>query len=123
MNQLEPFVVSAGQAGQTLAAVLRARLPGQSWRQVKELIVARRVRVLDEVCLDPARRLKEGDQVEVLARPAKAAPPAEETVVICHADEHVVVVEKPSGMCTVRHPSERQWTDRRKSLAPTLEDV
>ena len=40
-----------------------------------------------------------------------------------HLDEHVVVVEKPSGLPTVRHPLERDWTDRRKALVPTLEDL
>ena len=42
---------------------------------------------------------------------------------IRHLDEHVVVVEKPSGLPTVRHPLERDWTERRKALAPTLEDL
>ena len=32
-------------------------------------------------------------------------------------------MEKPSGISTVRHPSERDWDARRKSLAPTLEDM
>jgi 23S rRNA pseudouridine1911/1915/1917 synthase len=35
----------------------------------------------------------------------------------------VVVVEKPSGVATVRHPAERAWTARRKTLHPTLEDL
>jgi 23S rRNA pseudouridine1911/1915/1917 synthase len=34
-----------------------------------------------------------------------------------------VVVEKPAGLCTVRHPLERDWKERRRALAPTLEDV
>src|SRR5262249_37786575 len=38
-------------------------------------------------------------------------------------DEHVVVVEKPAGMNTVRHPSERAWPERRKVLSPALEDI
>jgi 23S rRNA pseudouridine1911/1915/1917 synthase len=32
-------------------------------------------------------------------------------------------VEKPSGLSTVRHPLERNWTQRRKALTPTLEDL
>jgi 23S rRNA pseudouridine1911/1915/1917 synthase len=40
-----------------------------------------------------------------------------------HLDDHVVVVEKPAGLSTVRHPVERAWTQRRKALSPTLEDV
>jgi len=101
---------------------LRQRLPGQSWNQVRRLIDTRRARVNGELCLDPARRLKEGDTVELLARPA-ARPRQEEALVIRHLDEHVVVVEKPSGISTVRHPVERNWTERRKALSPTLEDL
>src|SRR5436305_5111802 len=40
-----------------------------------------------------------------------------------HLDEHLAVVEKPSGLSTVRHPAERGWTERRKALEPTLEDL
>jgi 23S rRNA pseudouridine1911/1915/1917 synthase len=63
-----------------------------------------------------------GDLVELLARPA-AKPQTHEEVVIRYLDEHLVVVEKPSGISTVRHPSERGWNERRKALSPTLEDI
>jgi 23S rRNA pseudouridine1911/1915/1917 synthase len=33
------------------------------------------------------------------------------------------VVEKPSGINTTRHPLERDWSQRRRVLSPTLEDV
>jgi 23S rRNA pseudouridine1911/1915/1917 synthase len=33
------------------------------------------------------------------------------------------VVEKPSGIPTVRHPAERDWNERRRALAPTLDDL
>ena len=117
-----PFIVPAEEAGHTLAAVLRARIPGQSWTQVRALVAARKVQVLGDLCLDPARRLKEGDAVEILGRPAR--PPGEpETIVVRYLDDHLVVVEKPSGLCTVRHPSERAWKEERKTLTPTLEDL
>ena len=122
MDSLPPFPVPPDHAGATLAAVLRSRLPGQSWNQVRALISGRRVKVLGELCLDPARRLKEGDTVELLPRPA-AKPRQAEQVVVRHLDEHLVVVEKPAGVCTVRHPLERVWDDRRKALSPTLEDI
>jgi 23S rRNA pseudouridine1911/1915/1917 synthase len=122
MQRLDPFPVPAEQAGQTLAAVLRSRLPGTSWTQVRALIAARRVRVLGELCLDPARRLKAGDCVELLAQSAPR-PRQPDLVQLRYLDEHVVVVEKPSGINTVRHPSERGWNERRKALSPTLEDL
>ncbi|HEX5272484.1 MAG TPA: RluA family pseudouridine synthase, partial [Gemmataceae bacterium] len=110
------------QAEKTLAALLRALLPGQSWADVRRLIESRRARINGELCLDPARRVHEGELVEVLPRSA-AKPQQPEQVVIRHLDEHVVVVEKPSGINTVRHPAERAWTQRRKALSPTLEDI
>jgi 23S rRNA pseudouridine1911/1915/1917 synthase len=122
MHAFEPIPVPPELAEQTLAAVLRARLPGQSWSQVRRLVDTRRARVNGELCLDPARRVHEGETVELLARPA--APPRQpETITLRHLDEHVVVVEKPSGLSTVRHPAERAWTERRKALSPTLEDL
>ena len=117
-----PFTIPPEHAQKTLAAVLRALSPGQSWKQVRQLIEARHAKVNGELCLDPARRLKEGETVELLSRPAPK-PRQAESIVIRHLDEHVVVVEKPSGLPTVRHPLERDWTDRRKALAPTLEDL
>ena len=119
---IDPFPIPAEQAGATLAAVLRSRMLGQSWKQVRQLIEARHAKVNGELCLDSARRLKEGETVELLARPAPK-PRQTESITIRHVDEHVVVVEKPSGLPTVRHPSERDWTERRKALAPTLEDL
>lgn len=118
----EPFSIRGEQAGLTLAALLRQRLPGQSWNQVRRLIETRRARVNGDLCLDPARRLKEGETVELLALPA-AKPRQEEAIVLRHLDEHLVVVEKPSGMPTVRHPAERNWNERRRALAPTLDDL
>lgn len=117
----ESFAIAADLAGATLAAVLKKRLPGQSWTQVRRLIAGRRVRVGGDLCLDPARRLKEGDRVELLSSPVAA--PDEDALVIRYLDEHIVVVEKPSGLSTVRHPAERSWTARRKRLHPTLEDL
>lgn len=117
----QQFIAPPEQAGQTLAALLRARLPGYSWSDVRRVIESRRVSVLGDLCLDPARRLKEGDLVEVAARPA-ARPRHHELVQIRHLDEHLVVVEKPSGICTVRHPAERDWPEQRKALSPALED-
>ena len=42
---------------------------------------------------------------------------------IRYLDAHLVVVEKPSGLSSVRHPLERDWTARRKALNPTVEDA
>ncbi len=121
---LPPFTVSPQEDGFTLSKVLRSRLGGPSWNDVRKLIAARRVKVGDAVCSDEARRLKENEVVVLLAHPKplpRAAHP--ERLVVRHLDDHVVVVEKPSGVNTVRHPAELEWSDQRRELDPTLEDL
>ena len=116
------FAVPAKEAGGTLAAFLRSRLSNLSWSQTRRLVESRRVRIGGDLCLDPARRLREAENVEVLARPARK-PIEPDAIHIRHLDGHIVVVEKPSGLATVRHPAERELSERRKSLTPTLEDL
>ena len=123
---LPPFTVAVPEIGHTLAKVLRSRLheAGPSWAEVKKWIEGRRVLVGDALCTDVARRLKEGELVTLLANPVhrpKTATP--DGLVVRYLDEHVVVVEKPSGINTVRHPSELEWSDHRRELVPTLQDV
>lgn len=121
---LSPFTVSAAEAGHTLAKVLRSRLGGPSWTAVRKLIAARRVKVGDAVCSDDARRLKENEVVVLLEQPRplpRVAHP--ERLVVRHLDDHVVVVEKPAGVNTVRHPAELEWSEQRRQLDPTLEDL
>jgi 23S rRNA pseudouridine1911/1915/1917 synthase len=116
------MTIAADHAGKTLAAVLRHMQPGQSWGEVRKAVAHRHVTVNAELCLDPARRLKEGDVIELRARPARLPEAFTGDLVVRHLDEHVVVVEKPAGINTVRHPAEQDWDRRRRDLSPTLED-
>ncbi len=116
------FKIPIEPANQTLAAFLRAQLRGESWSAVRTLIAGRRVRIEGDLCVDPARRLREGQTVELLPQPQRP-PRQHESLNIRHLDNHLVVVEKPSGLSTVRHPTERAWPARRKALHPTLEDL
>jgi 23S rRNA pseudouridine1911/1915/1917 synthase len=118
----DAVTISSEQKGGTLAALVRGRLPGHSWTQVRRIIESRRVKINNDLCLDPARRLREGQVVEILDRPAPK-PRQHETVKIEYLDTHIVVVEKPSGVSTVRHPLERDWPAKRKALSPTLEEI
>ena len=54
---LHQFTVIAEQADQTLAALLRHWLPGQSWSQVRKLVAGRRVKLNGELWLDDKVRL------------------------------------------------------------------
>src|SRR5437879_1306015 len=118
----DAVTISSEQEGGTLAAAIRAHLQGHSWTQIRRLIETRHVRIDGELCLDPARRLREGQVVEILDRPAPR-PRQHKTVKIAYLDTHLVVVEKPSGISTVRHPLERDWPAKRKALSPTLEEI
>jgi 23S rRNA pseudouridine1911/1915/1917 synthase len=116
------FHVTADQSKQTLSAALRQFLPDQSWNQVRRLLKTRQVQLNGNLCLDEARRVDEGDVIKVWARPL-AKPVAEEDVRIHFLDSHLVVVEKPAGITTLRHHEERNWPQRRKQLQPTLDEV
>lgn len=108
--------------GKTLAAVVRSLLGGLTWSQARATIERRQVTLNDEACLDPARRVKTGDMVIVYGQPRKASEAITVALVVRHLDSHVVVVEKPAGINTVRHPAEMNWNQRRRDLEPTLED-
>ncbi len=118
------FTVVAAEAGHTLAKVLRSRLGGPSWTDVRKLIAARRIKVGDAISTDDSRRLKENEVVVLLEHPKPLPRTAHpERLVIRHLDEHVVVVEKPAGVNTVRHPAELEWSEEKRELDPTLEDL
>lgn len=116
------IAITGDAAGQTLAGIVRARQPGLSWSQAKRFVEARRVRLNGELCLDPARKVREGDRVELLDRPARLPGAIAGELVVRHLDAHVVVVEKPAGINTVRHPQELHWDQKRRDRDPTLED-
>lgn len=118
-----PFIISADDAGKTIAAILRVMLPGQSWSQVRKLVAARRVKLNGEVWLDDARRLKEGDTVELLAHSEKSPQQHIDQIPIRYIDEQIVVVEKPAGISTVRHPAEKDWLEERRLLVVSLDDL
>lgn len=124
MNRPVPqvFHVSPSDARLTLIAALRRWLPDESWSQLRRRLKAPQVQINGNLCLDEARRLKPGDVVRVL--PHKTAPPpSAEDVKIRYLDAHVVVVEKPAGMTTMRHAEERFWPARRKQMQPTLDEA
>jgi 23S rRNA pseudouridine1911/1915/1917 synthase len=107
---------------QTLAAALRTQIPDLSWKRARSLISARRVTIGGEVWLDPARRLRQGDRVELLDRPSKDNPLAAR-VRIVHVDKHFAVIDKPAGLRSVRHKSEQNWSASHRELVPAAEDL
>ncbi len=116
------FRANHADAQQTLAAFLRRRLPDRSWSEVRRLIRARQILIDGNLCLDAGRRLRGTEVVKLLAHPT--APPArEDDVRVRYLDQHLVVVEKPARLTSVRHAEERHWSPRRKQVQPTLQDL
>ena len=122
MAESQSITITLDSANQTLAAIVRLHRPDLSWSKVDRLIMTRHVRINGELWLDSARRLKEGDVIEIRGRPDKLPESFTEELVIRHLDHHVVVVEKPTGISTVRHPTERDWDSQRRTLVPTLDE-
>jgi 23S rRNA pseudouridine1911/1915/1917 synthase len=123
---MSTFVITRAQAGSTVAAVLRAHL-NVSWSEARRLVQQRRVRLAGRPCLDPAQRVKAGQRLEV---PGDKREPltnvkSKRGVVIRYADEQIVVVDKPAGLTTMRHPEEAaEFGHRaRRFLPPTLADI
>ena len=95
--------MTAEQAGQTVAAVLRELVPDLSWSQARGLVQSGRVRLDGRAATAPALRLREGQRLEI-GGGSEARPPE----LLVHLDAEVAVVRKPAGLLTV--PFER--TDR-----------
>ncbi len=108
--------------GWALIAVLRQVRPNESWSQVRRLIRNRHVQINGNLSTDEGRKLKAGDVVKVWKEP-RAAPARPEDVRIRYLDAHIVVVEKPAGVTTLRHSEEQNWSKERRQLQPTLDEM
>ena len=102
----DPDLSFVAPAGATLAAALRAQLPGRTWREVRRLCERGKVSVAGAVTLDPARRLSGGEAIEVRADAPTPEPPAPEGFRLVFEDGHLVIIEKPQGVSSV--PYERK---------------
>jgi 23S rRNA pseudouridine1911/1915/1917 synthase len=81
-------------------------LPGKSWNEVRRLCERGKVTIDGVVEVDPARRLREGQTVEVRAAARVPAPVPPAGFAVVHEDGHLIVIEKPSGISSV--PYERK---------------
>ncbi len=94
-----------------------------------ETLRNRQVRLCGGVCVDPQRRVKIGQHIQLDAKPYEPAQPKlpalAREIVVRYVDEHLIVVEKPAGLTTVRHADEVESLGRRakKFLPPTLVDL
>ena len=128
---LRTFAVLADEAGRPLAGFLSDHLR-LTHAAVERLIRAKQVRVANSVCLDPRSPLRSGQHVVVqlveTGRPGAStsvagASGAAPTIVF--ADAHLVVVNKPPGLTTMRYAYEAAEFGKRgqRYLPPTLQDL
>jgi 23S rRNA pseudouridine1911/1915/1917 synthase len=102
------FRVSAEDAGQTVAALLKKWLPDTPWSKARRLVERGKVRVGGEVTTDSSRRLREGAEVVLDEHAPLPAPKLEGAIVF--EDAHVVVLDKPSGMSSVPYEKRESGT-------------
>lgn len=115
------FVVSAESTrGLQLDRALRAEL-GASWEAVRRLVRTGKVFVDGAKVLDPTIPVAAGTHISVrMAAPRPTAPTAVRSGDLVYVDAHVVVVRKPAGISTVRHPSESDPSPPLDELVRTL---
>jgi 23S rRNA pseudouridine1911/1915/1917 synthase len=126
------FVVGRGDAGRRVADWLADQL-SLTVSAIRRLVSQQRVRIAGAVCRDPARHLEAQEQVEVelpeLETQHTGSQPhrgqRHPQPIIRHADDEIVVVDKPAGLTTMRHPEEAAEFGRRaqRYLPPTLADL
>ena len=116
------FHVTDAEAGLTLFEAIRLWVPEHSGAETKQLVMQRQVQIDGNLCLDTRRELKVREVVKILAH-SVAAPPSDADIRIHFADEHLVIVEKPSGMTTMRHEEEAHWSARRRQRQSTLDEL
>jgi 23S rRNA pseudouridine1911/1915/1917 synthase len=128
------FIVGRAEAGRPVGDCLCARL-SLPRSVVRRLLAAQSVRINGKVCHDPHWRLQRGQRVQVRMPQAprkektspapRPRPPQGPQPILRYVDEHVVVVEKPAGLTTMRHAEDVAEFGARakKFLPPTLADL
>lgn len=119
-SPLQKFEVIPETAGAVLSA-LRRSIAGLTWSVARGHLQGRRISVNGILCVDEGRRVAAGDVIELRSQPLPP-PPGDNDVRILLLDSHLVVVDKPPGMLSLRHPGDVQWRQRRKDLQPSLEE-
>jgi 23S rRNA pseudouridine1911/1915/1917 synthase len=131
----QTYVVDRAEAGQTLGSWLRLKLK-LGKEAASRLLTEQRVRVAGSPCRDPMRKLFAGQRIEVRQPDAKRVRKPKEAVEpiitpagpqprLVFADGHLIVVDKPPGLTTMRHASDvAEFGSRaRRFLPATLADL
>jgi len=118
----QTFTIPPALSNQTLAAALRTLLPNLSWSHAKRLITSRRIQVNGVLTLNDARRLSVGEAITILPESAQPVP-TEHSVRLLHMDADLLVLDKPAGVITLRRDEEFRFSQDRKDLQPSLDEL
>lgn len=119
--------VADSEAGKTLLEWLQSRLRLPN-RLARQHLSSGQIRINGTPCQDPRRRLIKGQRIEAPLTISSADVPTEppqHRILLRHVDDHLVIVEKPAGLTTMRHPDEAAefGTRARRFLPSTLADL
>ncbi|MCB9660299.1 MAG: RluA family pseudouridine synthase [Sandaracinaceae bacterium] len=92
-----------GIADETLAAALRRFAPERSWNNVRALCRSGKVFLDGERELDPARRLRGGERIELRESAPRVRRNEYAELRVLHQDPHLVIVHKPPHVSTAPH--------------------
>lgn len=113
----------------TLAAYLKNQFKDATWRHVKKWISNKQVKVNKRFITSDALRLREGDKVVLLPPKGSQSSPKGKSeklgrrIKILFLDDHLVVIEKPSGISSIRHAHEsKKYGSRVRYLPFTVAD-
>ncbi len=118
--------VTAKQSDKPLSAAMKQLMLDLSWSEIRRLITKRYVQINGNICVSESRRVQELDVIKVLGEAAQPLPTAKD-IRIVHLDAHLVVVEKPPLITSVRHAAEarahRHDRTKRRQHQPTLDEL
>ncbi len=124
--QSRTFTARHYEDGWPLTRILATRL-SMPVHSVRDLLRERRVQVNGRHCLDGSRRIHAGQRVRIVPLRGRGSerPPRKSSIPIRYRDQHVLVVEKPAGLTTMRHPYEAAefGARARRYLPKTLMDL
>jgi 23S rRNA pseudouridine1911/1915/1917 synthase len=103
--------LDAAHHGQRLDKVLATLVPAFSRSHLQSLVVAGEVRLDGVVSVQPSRKVRVGQFLEVSLVPpaeARAFTPEPMTLEVVYEDGHLLVIHKPVGL--VVHPAAGNWS-------------
>lgn len=116
------YTIEADTMGKTIAAVIKGIYPDMSWAQVRRLISDGEVKLGTRYAHSDTERVKNGDTIIVFPEKKKKQTKRNidmPKIKIVHFDSHVVVIEKPVGLTTIRHPQEVEEYGEKARFLPT----